>query len=58
MIIFQLFHTTFEVIVFFEADGAVVNIGSSLKPNHHNHGKFVLIPDKHICYKLYFYNAK
>ena len=31
----NLFLTTFEAFIFFEATGAVAKIGSSLKPNHH-----------------------
>ena len=41
-------------VVFFEADGAVANIGSSLKPNHHNQVKLVQIPGVHcgVCVGL------
>ncbi len=32
-----IFKVTFEVSIIFEAAGAAVKIGSSLKPNHHDH---------------------
>ena len=35
MIIFESIWTTFEASVIFDAADAVVEIGSSLKPNHH-----------------------
>jgi hypothetical protein len=35
MIIFASNMTTFKLSVVFQAAGAVVKIGSSLKPNHH-----------------------
>ena len=36
MIIFESFFTPFESSIIFEAPGAVVKIGLSLKPNYHN----------------------
>jgi len=36
MIIFESFLTTFEASIIFEAAGATVKIGSSIKPNHHD----------------------
>jgi len=35
MIIFGLILTTFELSIIFKPAGAVLEIGSSLKPNHH-----------------------
>jgi len=56
MIIFESLSTTFEVIVFFEASGKVMEIGLSLKLyNHNNQVKLVVKICEKLCPYVQFY---
>jgi hypothetical protein len=51
LIIFELILTTFEASIIFVATGAVLKMGSSLKPNDHNQVLLVQISET-LCINL------
>ena len=57
-VIFETILTTFDGINIFEAAGELVKIGSSLKSNHHNQVKLVLIHNTHRIRELDLILAK